>query len=364
MNKPIRTISIFCLLLFLALMVNATYLQYSAGAARQRRPVNRRVIEASFSRERGAILVGRDAVAESVKSDDEYEFQRTYSQPLKYAPVTGWFSYYSQTGIEQSQNDVLSGDDSLLFVTRLVDLLSNYAPKGGSVQLTARRRRADRRVRRPARPSARTCRARWWRWSRPTGKILAMVSNPTYDPNKLASHDFGAVADTVRAGSARTPTSRCSTGRSRRRCRPGSTFKIVTAAAAHRERQLHRSTRWCPAARPTSCRRPRTRPAHHNERPRLRHHRIPMIQAMEQSCNTTFAALADEVGAEAMHDQAEAFGFNTPVPRGPRSAGRVQVPRGRGRRAERAVRLRPGQRHRHPAPDGDGGGRRSPTAAP
>ena len=78
MNKPIRTISIFCLLLFLALMVNATYLQYYKAGALDEDPRNRRVLAESFSGERGAILVGRDAVAESVKSDDQYEFQRQY----------------------------------------------------------------------------------------------------------------------------------------------------------------------------------------------------------------------------------------------------------------------------------------------
>ncbi|MDO9495965.1 MAG: penicillin-binding transpeptidase domain-containing protein, partial [Nocardioides sp.] len=39
--------------------------------------------------------------------------------------------------------------------------------------------------------------------------------------------------------------------------------------------------------------------------------RIPFRQAMAQSCNTTFAALANEVGADAMIEQAEAFGFNS-----------------------------------------------------
>jgi peptidoglycan glycosyltransferase len=39
--------------------------------------------------------------------------------------------------------------------------------------------------------------------------------------------------------------------------------------------------------------------------------RIPMIQAMEQSCNTTFAPLAAELGPDAMREQAEAFGWNS-----------------------------------------------------
>ena len=60
MNKSIRMISIFCLLLFLALMINATYLQYWSAKALDDDPRNRRVQVAAYSQERGAILVGRN----------------------------------------------------------------------------------------------------------------------------------------------------------------------------------------------------------------------------------------------------------------------------------------------------------------
>ena len=100
MNKPIRTMAIFCMMLFLALMLNATYLMYVKADDLNDSALNRRVIQESFSRERGAILVGRDPLAESKPSDDEYKYQRVYSQPKKYAHVVGWFSYYSQAGIE------------------------------------------------------------------------------------------------------------------------------------------------------------------------------------------------------------------------------------------------------------------------
>ena len=148
MNKPIRTISIFCLMLFVALMINATWLQYWKSDAYDKDPRNRRVIEAAYSRERGAILVGREPIAESVESDDEFDFLRTYVEPFKYAHATGYFSFFDQTGIERSQNDVLSGDDDLLFVNKLVDLLSNKSGKGGNVQLTLDRRPRTRRSRR------------------------------------------------------------------------------------------------------------------------------------------------------------------------------------------------------------------------
>jgi len=307
MNKPIRTISIFCLLLFVALMLNATYLQYYRAGALDDDPRNRRVIEASFSGERGAILVGRDAVAESVESDDKYEFQRRYNQPFKYAPVTGWFSYYSQTGIERSQNDVLSGDDSLLFVTRLVDLLSNSSPKGGSVQLTID-------------PEAQTAmydglralgdgvQAAGVAIEPSTGRILSMVSLPSYDPNEMASHDFGSVADSYerlqeddeqpllnRAIQTRLP--------------PGSTFKILTAAAALESGNYSSADDMVPGGAEYTP--PETDNVIDNEGRDCGTGRIPFTQAMGQSCNTSFAALAAEVGADQMRDTAEAFGFNS-----------------------------------------------------
>src|SRR3954451_6146277 len=196
MNKPIRTISIFCLLLFVALMLNATWLQYWKSDAYNNDPRNRRVIEAAFSRDRGAILVGQEPVAKSVESDDRYDFQRTYPEPFKYAHVTGYFSFYDQTGIERYQNDVLSGDDDLLFVNKLVDLLSNKSGKGGNVQLTLDRDAQDAAfggltalqdsTGSPVQASVVAIQPS-------TGRILAMASLPSYDPNKLASHDFAAV---------------------------------------------------------------------------------------------------------------------------------------------------------------------------
>ena len=75
MNKPIRVVSVFCLVLFLALLVNATYLMYVRADSLSEDPRNRRIITATFSRERGAILVGKEAVARSVPSDDSESTQ-------------------------------------------------------------------------------------------------------------------------------------------------------------------------------------------------------------------------------------------------------------------------------------------------
>ena len=186
MNKPIRTIAMFCLVLFVALLVNATWLQYWKADSYDKDPRNRRVIEAAYSRERGAILVGREPVAESVESDDKYDFLRTYAEPFKYAHTTGYFSFYDQTGIERYQNDVLSGDDDVLFVDKLVDLLSNKSGKGGNVVLTLDRDAQDAAYEGldnlPGDVQASVVALQ-----PSTGKILAMASLPSFDPNKLAS---------------------------------------------------------------------------------------------------------------------------------------------------------------------------------
>jgi peptidoglycan glycosyltransferase len=307
MNKPIRVVSVFCLVLFMALLVNATYLMYVRADSLSDDPRNRRIITATFSRERGAILVGKEAIARSVPSDDQYKFQRTYSQPLKYAPITGYFSWFNQTGVERSQNEVLAGDDSRLFVTRLVDMLSNTDPEGGNVQLTVD-------------PAAQD--AAWAGLEAlpgdaqgavvalepTTGRVLAMVSTPTFDPNNFASHDFGAVADLGEELNAdpREPLINRAIGTT---LPPGSTFKLVTAAAAI-ESGDYDAQSMVPGGSSYQLPQSTTRVGNYDGG-NCGGNRITMTEALAVSCNVTFLSLADELGNEAMMEQAEKFGFNS-----------------------------------------------------
>ena len=311
MNKPIRTISIFCLLLFLALMLNVTYLQYWKAGKLNDDARNRRVLVASYSRERGAILVGRSPVAESVESDDEYQFQRTYPKPFQYAPLTGWFSYFSQTGIERTQNDVLSGDDSRLFVTKLVDLLSNNPTKGGNVQLTIDPA-AQEAAYNGLKALGDDVQGAVVALKPSTGEVLAMVSLPTFDPNKLASHDLRAASDAYDHLNE-DPTQPLLNRAIQTRLPPGSTFKIVTAAAAI-EKGIYDASDKVPGGEtyqlpltkgPTGLIDNEGRSCGANGT------QIPFTQAMGQSCNTSFAAIAGQVGAEDMVKTAEGFGFNS-----------------------------------------------------
>src|ERR1700712_5493998 len=140
MNKPIRNLAVACMVLFVCLLINVTYVQYwEAGnlTSLSKHPDNKRVRDAEFSRERGSIFVRGKAVAESNKSNDSYKFQRVYPLGKEEAHVSGFFSRdWGLGGVESPQNSILSGSDSKLFVNRVIDPGDNQPPKGGSVTLT------------------------------------------------------------------------------------------------------------------------------------------------------------------------------------------------------------------------------------
>ncbi len=306
MNKPIRTMAVGCMVLFLALLLNASYLQFVSAGDLNDRNDNRRVRDAEFSRKRGEILVAGSKVAESVPSGDVYKYQRRYPQPFKYAHATGFFSYlYGASAVESNQNDVLSGSDSRLFVNRLVDTVSNTQPEGGSVSLTL-----DPRAQTAAFDGIQQLgsgtQAAVVAIEPATGRILALVSNPTYNPNLLASHEFEAVeSDWKRLTSAADEPmfDRAIQGV----YPPGSTFKLVTAAAALESGEYDPGTQ-VPGTATLDL------PQTTKDLPNFSGSdcggdTVTLTQALMVSCNVAFGALGMELGAGALENQAEKFGF-------------------------------------------------------
>lgn len=307
MNKPIRTMSIFCLLLFAALLLNTTYLQYVDAGSLNARSDNKRVRDAEFARKRGAIVAGGTSVAESTKSNDEYTYQRTYPQPRKYAPLTGYYSYiYGRSAVESSENEILSGSDPRLFVNRVVDMLGNSQPKGGSVSLTI-----DPKAQTAAYDGLRALGADAQgavvALEPSTGKVLAMVTNPTYDPGRLASHDFSSVQDawkSLNANKARPLLNRAIQDT----YPPGSTFKLVTAAAALSSGQYTPDTK---VKGGPSLDLPQTTTNLTNENgSTCGGDPITLTQALEVSCNVSFGDIGLRLGDDAIRSQAEKFGFD------------------------------------------------------
>ncbi len=306
MNRPIRVLAVVCGILFLALLLNVNYVQFVEAGDLNARQGNRRVIDEEFSRERGPILVAGTPIARSVSSDDDFDYQREYPTPQIYANLTGYYSYeFGGSDLESSQNGILSGSDPRLFVNRVVDLLGSNQPSGGSVQLTIDAD-AQKAAYEGLQGLGSNTRGSVVALDPDTGGILAMVSLPSYDPNRLASHDFEAVrrnrADLL------DDESDPLLDRSRQNTyAPGSTFKLVTAAAALSSGDYSPDT-MVPAGPTLDL--PLTDDVLGNDVSNCDSvQQATLTFALQFSCNTSFGAIGLDLGADALREQAEAFGF-------------------------------------------------------
>src|SRR5690606_37189260 len=138
MNTPLRRVAVAVMVMVVALLVNATYLQVVKADDLRSDPRNSRVLLDEYSRQRGQISAGGTVLASSVATDDRYKYLRqSPSLPDAYAPVTGFYSMqYGKTGLELAEDPLLSGNDSSLFGTRLVDMFSGRDPRGANVLTT------------------------------------------------------------------------------------------------------------------------------------------------------------------------------------------------------------------------------------
>ncbi|HWO64458.1 MAG TPA: penicillin-binding transpeptidase domain-containing protein, partial [Umezawaea sp.] len=196
MNTPLRRVGMAMMVMILLLMGNATYVQVIKADDYRKDDHNRqRVLLNEYSRERGQIIASDGTPLANVKgTDDTYRYQRVYTNGPAYAPVTGYYSLiYGSGGVERVEDDLLNGSDDRLFARRLSDVITGRDPKGASIQLTV-----DPKVQQTAydQMTERGFTGSVVALNPQTGAILGMVSTPSYDPNRLASHD-GAEQETA-----------------------------------------------------------------------------------------------------------------------------------------------------------------------
>ncbi|MCX6395032.1 MAG: penicillin-binding protein 2 [Propionibacteriales bacterium] len=315
MNRPIRNLAVACLVLFLALIANASYLQFFEAdslTSLSENPRNSRVSEAAFAAPRGDILVNGKAIASSEPSGDRYEFQRVYKSGPEYANVVGFFGRGLIGGLEASQNDYLTGEAPELFVNRLGDLLTNKPPAGGNVVLTLNAK-AQKAAYQALGELGKNVRAAAVAIEPKTGKILAMVSNPGFNPAALASHDFAkarAAYDRLKPDSRTSPLNNVAIEEA---LPPGSTFKLVTAAAALSSGDYQPDT-LVDGSRILDFRDTTSDLGNHNGQACGPNNKVTLIRALEISCNVAFASVGIKVGQDALRQQAEKFGFNAADP--------------------------------------------------
>jgi penicillin-binding protein A len=302
-NTPLRRLSVAIMLLFGLLLLNANYLQVVRAKALHNDSHNPRLIAEEYSRERGPILVGPKPVARSVATDDRLKYLRQYADGPLYAPATGFYSLvYGASGMEQESNSILAGTDDSLFVRRIVDLLTGTQPKGGSVALTL-----DAAAQKAAYDDLRGRRGAVVALDPSTGAILALVSSPSYDPNLISGHDPAKVRanyDRLSNKASRPMLDRAL----RETYPPGSTFKLVTAAAALE------SGRYTPDSHLDNAPLldlPQTTADLPNENGGpCTSGTNTMTVALENSCNVSFGKLGLDLGDDALRAQARKFGFD------------------------------------------------------
>lgn len=302
MNRQIRRVGVVMMALFVLLFLNLNYLQVIRRDALANDPRNTRVAVRDFSRARGQIIsADGTVVAKSVPSDDAFERQREYPTGDLFGHITGFFSFtYGRTGVERSYGDELAGRD--LGFRNLKDVLVERTVTG-EVYLTV-----DRNLQQLAREALGDKRGSVVLLDATTGGVLALWSFPSYDPNGLAAHDQKAVQSTYGLLNA-APNKPLQAKTYQETFAPGSTFKVITAAAAI-ERDPEVAARVYPPTKDLDL--PQTTAT------------LPnfgggtcgggLADLLRVSCNTGFGQMGLDLGADAMHGEASDFGFNERPP--------------------------------------------------
>jgi penicillin-binding protein A len=314
MNRALRRVSLACLVMFLLLLANANYVQAFEAGKLATEPGNARTFALQFQYQRGSILTSDNkTIADSKHVSGIYSFQRFYPSGAEYAPVTGFDSLYSATGIEQAENKFLSGSDPQLAVRNLIDLITGKPRKGATVQLTinsAAQQAAYEALKSTGLPSGAVA------IQPSTGAILAMASYPSFNPNKLAvlSGDQLKTNDNRYLNDPQQPLLNRAINET---FPPGSTFKVVTSSTAFTTGKYTPDTR---VYAPTDLKLPGTSqplinydnlPCNDGSNP-TGNGKVPLIYAFTVSCNTVFGNIGMHLGGSKLRSQANKFGMNDP----------------------------------------------------
>lgn len=316
MNTSLRRISLTIMALIVLLLANATITQVFTADGLRTDPRNQRVLLDEYSRQRGQISAGGELLAYSVSTNGRFRFLRVYPEPQAYAPVTGFYSLsYSSTGLERAEDTILNGSDERLFGRRLADFFTGRDPRGGNVTTTINPRVQEAAWEAMSEGcSGKPCKGSVVALEPSTGKILAMVSSPSYDPNRLASHNLDEQArawQQLRDNRDNPLVNRAIS----ETYPPGSTFKVITTAAALQN-----------GADPSTTLTAAPRIPLPDSTATLQNFggstcgggpTTTLREAFARSCNTAFVELGIDTGADALRKTAQSFGLDempAPIP--------------------------------------------------
>ncbi len=306
MDRQIRRFGAAMLLLFLVLFAQVNYIQVIAADRLADNPANAtRQLIAEYQVDRGSILArdGRTVLATSRKSPGDLRFERRYPQGSLYAGITGYYSFiFGRSELEQAYNDYLAGAAAELLPQTLADQVLGRPRRGATVITTI-----DPALQRAAVESLGSLPGAVVALDPRTGDVLALVANPSFDPNELSAQD----PRLVREAWDRLNTDRDKPLLSRANDElfpPGSTFKLVTAAAAL-QNGFGPESLW---DNPRELELPNTIETLENfggEHCLGGASKVSLADALRVSCNVVFGQIGLALGADALAAQARAFGF-------------------------------------------------------
>ncbi|HEV8648628.1 MAG TPA: penicillin-binding transpeptidase domain-containing protein [Actinomycetes bacterium] len=305
MNRQIRRVAAVVLCAFVALLAAPFYWQVLAAERLTNDPRNARTLIKEYSIQRGKMVVSGEPVAESVPTPDKLKYKRVYPQGPRYGMVTGFYSLvFGRTLAEERFNSFLLGQAPEQFAQNLSDLLTANDTPGGTLTLTldpAAQEAAERALGKSKGAVA----AIDFR----TGNVVAITTFPRYDPNDLSGHDPARIRSAWKRLNE-DPDAPLLNRAAGGLYPPGSTFKVVTAAAALENgvttsQQLPKRLTYVP---------PQTRRPINNFGGQpcrsAQPDTITLPEALTVSCNTAFAELGVKLGADKLVAEAEKFGLN------------------------------------------------------
>ncbi|AJE41584.1 peptidoglycan D,D-transpeptidase FtsI family protein [Streptomyces nodosus] len=310
MNKPLRRIAIFCGLLVLALLVRDNWLQYVQAETLRTDKNNRRVLIARYATPRGDIIVEGTPITGSKKSaadsSNDFVYKRTYKDGPMWSPVTGYASQaFGSTQLESIEDGILTGNDDRLFFRNTLDMLTGKEKQGGNVVTTlnaAAQKAAYEGLEKVGGKGAAVA------IDPQTGAVLALASYPSYDPSEFAGNSLTTDSKAwSKLQKDQNPSDPMLNRALRETYPPGSTFKVVTAAAALENGLYDGADQKTRSPLPYIL--PNTQTELKNEG------NIPcqdatMREALRVSCNTVFGKIGADLGKDKMLEQAKKFGFN------------------------------------------------------
>ncbi len=304
MTRSLRVTGAAVLVLFVSLFVSTSVVQVLAAPSLTSDDRNVRNLYESFSAERGKIFASSELVATTEPVDSEFRFLRTYPHPGLYAPVVGYYTLtQGNAGVESELNALLTGQSSQQFLDQLNALVTGSTPTGATVVLTL-----DHELQTTAAEALGDRAGSVVAVEPSTGRILAMVSNPTYDPNQLAAHSTTDVIEYYRGLEADPMKPLANRAIAGDQYFPGSVFKVLVTAAALDSGRYRASSDF---PNPPELQLPLSTDIVTNAGGALcgPEETVTLETALIQSCNIPFAQLGVELGEGTIGSMADDFGF-------------------------------------------------------